>query len=224
MPPRSPAHGGKRVNNHDGRDHGAGREPLDLPVTQTTRLDRRRIFSLLAALPAALGLAVCAQRDAAEAKKTDDKTKTHGHKKDHGKGGKSAHYSPDQEERAFLDLINDYRRKNGAGALSLEDHLGAAAEHHSRDMAKKNYFSHKLSNGDTPEKNIERFGYTHWTFMGENIAAGFETADKVFAAWKHSKEHDKNMRSKNFQDIGIGRAYDKNSKYGWYWTTTFGAR
>jgi uncharacterized protein YkwD len=32
------------------------------------------------------------------------------------------------------------------------------------------------------------------------------------------------MRNKDFKDIGIGRAYDKNSKYGWYWTTTFGRR
>jgi uncharacterized protein YkwD len=212
------------VNQHHERDRDVHREPLDLPHLQTIRLDRRRILSLLARVPAALGLAVFVERDAANAKKPNDKSKKHGHKKDHGKGGKSAHYSPDQEERAFLDLITDYRRKNGAGALSLEDHLGAAAKHHSEDMAKKNYFSHKLSNGDSPEKNIERFGYTHWTFMGENIAAGFETADKVFAAWKHSKEHDKNMRNKDFKDIGIGRAYDKNSKYGWYWTTTFGRR
>jgi uncharacterized protein YkwD len=224
MPPRSPAHGGKRVNLHHGRDRDARREPIDLSVVQIIRLDRRKILSLLAALPAALRLAVFAERDAAEARKSDDKTKKDGHKKGHDKGGKAVHYAPDKEERAFLDLINDYRRKNGAGALSLENHLGAAAEHHSKDMAKKNYFSHKLSNGDSPEKNIERFGYTHWTFMGENIAAGFETADKVFDAWKHSKEHDKNMRNKDFKDIGIGRAFDKHSKYGWYWTTTFGAR
>ena len=91
-------------------------------------------------------------------------------------------------------------------------------------MAKKNYFSHKLSNGDTPAKNIERFGFTHWTYMGENIAAGYETANQVFAAWKKSREHDKNMRDKHFEEIGIGRAFDQNSKYGWYWTTTFGAR
>ena len=40
----------------------------------------------------------------------------------------------------------------------------------------KNYFSHNLSNGDSAEKNIERFGYTNWSFIGENIAAGQETA------------------------------------------------
>jgi uncharacterized protein YkwD len=91
-------------------------------------------------------------------------------------------------------------------------------------MAKKNYFSHKLSNGDSPEKNIERFGYTNWSSIGENIAAGHETAKAVMNAWKSSRKHDRNMRNKNFTEIGIGRAYNKNSKYGWYWTTTFGSR
>ena len=42
-------------------------------------------------------------------------------------------------------------------------------------------------------------------------------------AWKSSPEHDRDMRNKNFTEIGIGRAYNKSSKYGWYWTTTFGA-
>ena len=91
-------------------------------------------------------------------------------------------------------------------------------------MANKNYFSHKLSNGDSPEKNIKRFGYTNWSYVGENIAAGHETAKAVMDAWKSSPDHDRGMRNKTFTEIGIGRAYDKSSKYGWYWTTTFGSR
>jgi hypothetical protein len=30
------------------------------------------------------------------------------------------------------------------------------------------------------------------------------------------------MLSANFRVIGIGRAYNGNSSYGWYWTTDFG--
>ena len=43
-------------------------------------------------------------------------------------------------------------------------------------------------------------------------------------AWKSSPDHDRGMRNSNFTEIGIGRAYNKSSKYGWYWTTTFGSR
>ena len=30
------------------------------------------------------------------------------------------------------------------------------------------------------------------------------------------------MLDKSFKVIGIGRAFDKSSRYDWYWTTTFG--
>jgi uncharacterized protein YkwD len=187
-------------------------------------MGRRRLLALLAAAPSALGLRLPGDSDPALARKQGNSKKHKRHNGKKGHGGGNGGYSPDKEERAFLDLINDYRRRNGAGNLSLQDQLGAAAEHHSQDMAKKNYFSHKLANGDSAEENIARFGYRDWDHVGENIAAGFETAEDVMAAWKKSAEHDKNMRSKDFDEIGIGRAYAKSAKYGWYWTTTFGSR
>ena len=199
-----------------------------MTISDTTSGSRRRLLARLAALPTvALGLGFFAERESGEARK--GKRKKRGGKKRNNKRNKNTSgggggYSPDSEERAFLDLINAYRRNNGAGNLSLQDQLGAAAEHHSQDMANKNYFSHQLANGDSAEKNIERFGYSNWSFVGENIAAGHETANAVMDAWKSSPDHDRGMRNKNFTEIGIGRAYSKDSKYGWYWTTTFGSR
>jgi uncharacterized protein YkwD len=174
---------------------------------------RRRLLARLITVPAAFSLGLLTKPQSVAARQDNDTN-----------SGGSRGYSPDREERAFLDLINDYRRKNGAPNLSLQNQLGAAAEHHSQDMARKNYFSHRLSNGDSAEKNIERFGYTNWTSLGENIAAGHETAQAVMNAWKSSRGHDRNMRSTHFTEIGIGRAYNKRSRYGWYWTTTFGSR
>jgi uncharacterized protein YkwD len=218
-------------------DQRHDREPRSVLVSLTARESRRRLLARLAAVPAAVGLAFLAEREPLDAKKRNGKGKgkdkgkgQHKKHKKHGENGKGhgngggGGYSPDSEERKFLGLINDYRRKNGAGALSLQNQLGAAAEHHSRDMAKKNYFKHTLANGDTSEENIERFGYRDWRYIGENIAAGYETASKVMQAWQDSPEHDRNMRNKNFTEIGIGRAHSKSSKYGWYWTTTFGDR
>ena len=181
-------------------------------------LGRRGFLAVL--LAGWLGSASLADLEA----RKNGKKKRKKRKKKTGNGGNAGGYSPDSEERAFLDLINDYRRSKGAGALTLNTNLGAAADYHSRDMARKNYFKHTLKNGDTAEQNIRRFGYTNYVAVGENIAAGFETANDAMKAWKSSPEHDRNMRSDRFTEIGIGRAYKKGSKYGWYWTTTFGDR
>ena len=183
-------------------------------------LSRRGFLTRLAALPAALGIAgIIAGAGAAEGKKTSKKRNKRGGKKKGNGGNGGGGYSPDAEERKFLDLINAYRRQNNAGNLSLQNQLGAAADSHSRDMAKKNYFRHSNTG-----KLVEQHGYKGWKAIGENIAAGQETAKQVFDDWKKSSGHDKNMRSKDFTEIGIGRAYNKGSKYGWYWTTTFGDR
>ena len=181
-----------------------------------SRLGRRGLLAaLLAGWPGSRGLADLA------AKKNQRKKKRKNRKNNSGSSGG---YSPDSEERAFLDLINDYRHSQGVGALTLNDNLGAAAKHHSRDMAKRDYFNHTLKNGDSAEQNIRRFGYTNYVAVGENIAAGYETANDVMKAWKSSPGHERNMRSSRFTEIGIGRAHSKGSKYGWYWTTTFGDR
>ena len=130
-------------------------------------------------------------------------------------------YSPDSEELAFLDLINDYRGRHGLGALSLNTALGAAADYHSQDMAENGYFAHTLSDGTDAGQNIYNFGYTGSTW-GENILAGTATAQEALVQWQNSPGHDAQMRNPSFQEIGIGRYYDANSPYGWYWTTTFG--
>lgn len=183
--------------------------------------ERRSVLTLLlAGVAGSLSLADLEAKKKKRKKKRKNTKSKNKNKNSSGSGG----YSPDSEERAFLDLINAYRRNNGGGALTLNDNLGAAAEHHSRDMAEKNYFNHTLKNGDSAEENIRRFGYTNYDAVGENIAAGFETANEAMKAWKSSPEHDRNMRSTRYTEIGIGRAYSKGSKYGWYWTTTFGDR
>lgn len=181
-------------------------------------------FLLAGALPDAPPLAKSKRQKSKSQNKNTNTNTNRKQKKSSGNASKGASYSPDNEERAFLDLINRYRRDKGLSALSLNDQLGAAAEYHSQDMAKKDYFKHTLSNGDSPEENMVAHGYTNYRFVGENIAAGFASADDAFAAWKGSPEHDKNMLSKNFTEIGIGRAPSQKGKYDWYWTTTFGSR
>jgi uncharacterized protein YkwD/uncharacterized protein YraI len=133
----------------------------------------------------------------------------------------SADVCADSEEVGFLSLINDYRAASGLRPLSLSSSLSSAAAYHSTDMAANGYLAHTLLDGTTVEQNMANFGYEGSTH-GENIAAGIQTAAEAMQTWQGSAEHNANMLNASFGAIGIGRAYDPNSQYGWYWTTILG--
>lgn len=130
--------------------------------------------------------------------------------------------APDSEERAFCKQINTYRAQNGVPALKLSVSLTKSSEWMSADMARKDYFDHTDSLGRSFSKRISAFGYTGGS-RAENIAGGSNgSAAAMFAMWKGSAGHKKNMLSSTYKVIGIGRAYRAGTMLGWYWTTDFG--
>lgn len=219
-PPRQPEREGNRVITEYRKTPEAARGIL----ANVTRASRRRFIVLLAVVAAALGLHPLATLELADAKKKGKHRKKHKKGKNGGQkcSNSNASYSPESEEQELLRLINDFRAQNDKGSLVIHERLGAAARHHSQDMAKKNYFSHKLSNGNSPDENIRCHGYSYRTY-GENIAAGHDAAKDTFKQWENSSGHRKNMLG-NFNEIGIGRAHDQSSRYDWYWTADFGSR
>lgn len=126
-------------------------------------------------------------------------------------------------ESQFLTLINDYRAENGLGTLTRNSALNTAARNHSQDMAVNRYFSHYSPGGKSPFTRMAEAGYQCNGSKGENIAAGYSTAQAAFDAWKRSSGHDANMRNGSYRAIGIGVYYDSSSPYRYYWTTTFGS-
>jgi uncharacterized protein YkwD len=127
-----------------------------------------------------------------------------------------------RREWAFVELLNAYRGELGLAPVTLNSALGAAAEYHSADMAANNYFSHYLFDGTDAGQNIQNFGYTAFPYA-ENIAAGMATAQEVLVGWQNSPEHNATMTDPQYTEVGIGRAYNEASQYGWYWTATYGA-
>lgn len=132
------------------------------------------------------------------------------------------------EEVAFLQLINDYRAGLGLGTLQASDLLSDSADKHNSDMGKYGFFSHYtvdsdwFSPGASPWDRMAACGYDFNTWMGENIAAGYTTAEKVFIAWKNSPNHNENMVNPDFTVVGISLVYVAGSTYRYYWTTDFG--
>ena len=131
----------------------------------------------------------------------------------------------DEEEEAFLIIINEYRAENGLGELEACHSLNRAAQGHSEDMRDQNYFSHDGLNGSNPWAracaSCYELGCGPKTAMAENLAAGNADAQSTFIQWKNSPGHNKNMLKASVSYIGIGRATG-GGKYGVYWTNVFG--
>jgi len=138
---------------------------------------------------------------------------------------------PDSEAWNFLTLINNYRAQSGAGALQVSAALENSSTWMSNDLATHNSFSHTDSLGRDPGTRMAAFGYPYSPW-GENIAAGYMSAQSVFTGWQNACDpdasgactyaHRLNMLNASYKVIGIGRVYAAGSTYGWYWTTDFG--
>ena len=109
-----------------------------------------------------------------------------------------------------------------AGQVAWNAQLEEAAAGHSQDMVDNNLFSHVGSGGQTLAVRVDATGY-QWTILGENIAAGYDTAASTVAAWMASDGHCANMMNEQFQDIALacipGTA---STNYRNYWTLNFG--
>ena len=133
------------------------------------------------------------------------------------------------QEKQFLTLINNYRASKGLKALKASKSLNIASFTHSKDMGTRKYFSHTTKSplpagqsGSSFSNRMTDAGYSYNTHRGENIAAGYATAQAVFNAWKASSGHNANMLNARYTVIGIGFATVAGSPYSNYWTTDFG--
>ena len=126
-------------------------------------------------------------------------------------------------EAEVARLVNEFRAQNGKMALTVDAKLNAAAEEHSEDMAFNDFFSHTGSDGSRVGERVSEEGYD-WRSVGENIAAGQSTPQKVLDAWKGSSGHRANMLG-DWKDMGVGYEYLANDtgnvNYHHYWTLDF---
>ncbi|MCY0949483.1 sigma-70 family RNA polymerase sigma factor [Streptomyces sp. H27-S2] len=117
-------------------------------------------------------------------------------------------------------LVNKERATAGCGPLKDDAQLRAAAQGHSEDMAKRDFFSHTSPDGADPGKRTTAAGY-RWSTYGENIAKGQQTAQSVMESWMNSSGHRANILNCAFKDIGVGVHQGAG---GPWWTQNFGAR
>jgi uncharacterized protein YkwD len=131
---------------------------------------------------------------------------------------------PSRDASAFelrvLELINDERTARNLTPLVWHDTLGALARAHSEDMARNDFLSHTSSDGTSFDQRIIGAGIP-WLVLAENVGAGQSTPEAVVAAWMSSPGHRENILEPRITHVGIGYAYNANSRFGHFWTQKF---
>lgn len=105
--------------------------------------------------------------------------------------------------------------------LAWNARLAQAALAHSRDMAARNYFSHRGRDGSQAGVRAQREGY-RWYGIGENIATGQATAKQAVSSWLASPGHCANIMNPVYREMGAAYAANPRSDGGIYWTQVFG--
>lgn len=109
-----------------------------------------------------------------------------------------------------------------APPLSWNAALAQAALAHSSDMAEQRYFNHQGKDGRAVSERATQAGY-RWRLVGENIAAGQDSADEVVAGWLDSTGHCANIMNPRFTEMGSAFAISGNPATGRaYWTQVLG--
>jgi uncharacterized protein YkwD len=122
-----------------------------------------------------------------------------------------------------IELTNLERQKAGLEPLALSSELSDAAQEYSQVLATTGCFEHTCGAVPNFADRAGRSGYTGWTALAENIAAGYPTAEAVVSGWMNSPGHRANILSPNYTEIGIG-VVNGSGKLGTYWAEEFGTR
>jgi uncharacterized protein YkwD len=110
-----------------------------------------------------------------------------------------------------------------APALAWNDALAAAALAHSADMAAQRYLNHTGKDGRMAPERAAQAGY-QGRRIGENIAAGQETAEEVVQGWLDSPGHCANIMHEDFTEMGAAYAVNRAREPARiYWTEVLGA-
>jgi uncharacterized protein YkwD len=112
---------------------------------------------------------------------------------------------------AVLCLINRERQAAGESPLQANPLLVTAAQGHSEEMSREDFFEHRGQRGATPLSRMRAAGYVYSPQigyeLGENLGwgtLGLSTPRAVVAAWMASAGHRENILDPRYRETGIG--------------------
>ena len=113
------------------------------------------------------------------------------------------------DERAVIRVLNDARAQHGLAQLKASRPLSRAADRHSRDMLRRDFFDHPSSDGTPFDTRVRRYARSA-SLVGETLAAVPQRrggADAVVDLWLRSAPHRAIVLDPRFRRVGIGRRW-----------------
>jgi len=114
---------------------------------------------------------------------------------------------------ALADL-NAYRVGLGLAPVRLDPALTAMSQTQAGAMVAANKMSHDVSGSFTSRLAAAGVATSE---AGENLGAGYRSVAEAMDGWRHSPEHDANLRLARVTRFGIALAKDPTTQYGVYW-------
>jgi len=115
-----------------------------------------------------------------------------------------------------VELVNQERKKAGLSPLEIDTNLANAAQVRAKELVDN--FSHTRPNGSSCFTAFSEAG-VEYISVGENIAAGYSTPEKVVEGWMNSEGHRANILG-DYTHIGVGLQVI-DSGYQYYWVQCF---
>jgi uncharacterized protein YkwD len=129
------------------------------------------------------------------------------------------------EATALVTAINVERAEHMLVPLWPHESLRLSAQAHADGMAEAGVFiSHTGLDGSSYITRAALFGYGPWRYLGENIAGGQASAERVLAAWLASPRHRAIVLAPRATEIGVGYATAATGPHRRYWVLEIGAR
>lgn len=122
---------------------------------------------------------------------------------------------------AAMRLINEYRASRSLNPLSIDEKLMNIAAIHSERMASMDRMAHVLPGEGSFPQRIAAGGFAS-SMAAENVAAGQDSLQEVFDAWRRSPGHNANMLLAGVSRMGIALAIQPGGRYHTYWTLVLG--
>lgn len=123
------------------------------------------------------------------------------------------------EVQDVLQLVNEARANAGVSPLTLDPMLCKAAQVRATECVTT--FSHTRPDGTAYSTALSEQGVSA-SYVGENVATGYQDAQAVVSGWINSDGHRANILNSNYKHIGIGMAENTGTIYrGYSWSQLF---